>query len=1010
MRTIFETCVPRQEVLRGELRDDLFAASLASVVQGTADPVYGDPEHFFSQTYPTKQLQTLLRDVLARLTQGDPAASPVLVLETPFGGGKTHALIALYHAARGASAAATVIDRGLLPSPGEVAVAAVVGTDLDPTSGVPHHDVTTYTLWGELAYQLGGRAAYRLVEESDHRTKTAPGRATLEQLVGERPVLILLDELARYLSVAEGVATPTERKTLAEQTIAFLHALLELAGARRNVLVVLTMASGTDAYHRETERLRDLHSIAARTARFLTPAEPEEIPAIVVHRLFERVDRTAARDTAQEYLEAFRRWAGQEVNLPPQFTQSEFAQRIERSYPFHPELIHVLNTRVGSIPNFQRTRGALRLLARVVRRLWEQQSTQLWLIHPGDVDLGDSDILEDLTSRLDRPMFKQVAEADIASRDRNNPAHAEKIDEGRSDLRPARRLATTIFLHSLELVGSSGIDEPSLLAATLRPDDQPDTLSRVLNELRQQCWFLMTIDERPRRYRFVTEPQLQKMIDDERSRVSRSAAKELICQRIREMFKPSVLQPVFFPSEPGDIPDGDERPHLAILHFDAVATSAEEETAPDLVRKLFEEAGPNRFRQYRNYVVFLVADEQGVDRVVEQARTLLAMEQLLSSRHELLDQRKWDELQRRKEGQELELRVGITRTYRFLYYPQGGEGSNGVPLYREILPVQEQGTVQRNQTTVIEQRLRELEKLRRADDQKGLPAPAYVRRQAFGTQEYLSTVDLRRAFARLTALPILADAANAVRELIEKGISAGVWVYYDAEADEAYDAASGRTPSVRLAENTFVYLPEAAERQGLRRASPARPDQLVREAKSELVERCPVCHEPQDQCRCADDLALPRIAPWQPVDRKGTVVQVFRELMDVVQDQRLVRLTDLQLQLEAGDQKKVRAFGIWLSQLASLRQLQPKLEAQWTVTLSQDGEMSLRYSGALDQYQRYRTSFEAILGEAQYCDIHFTLRLPELAAEDVSKLLDLGADEIAAELGQVHLSAKGYRE
>ncbi|MCM8747172.1 DUF499 domain-containing protein [Thermomicrobium sp. CFH 73360] len=1004
MRTIFEACVPRPEVLSGELRDDLFAASLASVVLGTAEPVYQDPERFFSQTYPTMQLRTFLREALGRLTGSDPSANGVLLLETPFGGGKTHALIALYHAARGERAAARVVGEMPLPERGSVSVAAVVGTDLDPTQGVPHPEVTTYTLWGELAYQLGGPKAYRLVEESDHRTKAAPGRATLEQLFGERPVLILLDELARYVVVAEAVPTATGKGTLADQTIAFLHALLEFAAARRNVLVVLTMASSTDAFAEGTERLREALSVIARSARLLTPAEPEEIPAIVVHRLFEYVDQRAAEEVAQAYLEALRRWDGQKVSLPPAVTMAEYAERIARSYPFHPELVQVLDTRVGSIPNFQRTRGALRLLARVVRRLWNRKPPHLWLIHPADVDLGDPDILEDLTNRLDRPAFKQVAEADIASRDPKAPSHAEAIDLAYGDLRPAQRLATTIFLHSLASAGVVGIDPPSLLAATLRPNDQPDTLARVLDELRRQCWFLAT-DEGHHRYWFATEPQLQKIIDEERARVPVTQAKEFICQRIEAIFKPSVLKPEFFPSDPAELPDDADQPRLVILHFDAVTTTADEETVPELVRRLFEQAGQNSFRTYRNNVVFLVADGGAVGTAVERARTVLALDRLLARRDPLLSEQKQQELKTRRGDEELQLRIAILRAYRFLYYPQGDAAINSVPLQREMLPIRDQGTVEKNQTTVIEERLRELEKIRHAEAGKGLPAPALVQQRAFGKQEYLSTVELRRAFARYTGLPILADAANALREIIRLGIRADVWVYYDAAAREAYDAHSGREPSIRLADDTFVYTPEAAERAGLPVVRPGKSPAPV------VTQYCPVCGEPTEQCRCAEEV---RPRPEQQIEewikREGTVGQVFVGLLDEIRDRQLTLLANLTLHLETAEASEVRAFGLWVDQLRSLGQLEPKLEASLTATLGQGGELDLTFTGPPEQYLRYRSLFEAPLSDARHLSARFQLRYEQLTVVETQQLVRCGEGELAAALGKVLLTAQGYRE
>ena len=67
MKTIFDLCVPRDEVLKGELREDIFAARLKDVMDGTADPVYQDPATFFENTFPTSGLKTLLHDGLGRL-------------------------------------------------------------------------------------------------------------------------------------------------------------------------------------------------------------------------------------------------------------------------------------------------------------------------------------------------------------------------------------------------------------------------------------------------------------------------------------------------------------------------------------------------------------------------------------------------------------------------------------------------------------------------------------------------------------------------------------------------------------------------------------------------------------------------------------------------------------------------------------------------------------------------------------------------------------------------------
>jgi hypothetical protein len=135
IRSVYETCQLRPEVLQGELREELFAARLKDVLEGRADPVYQDSQLFFDHTYPTMGLRTLLREALGRLAGKDPTANAIIRLETPFGGGKTHNLIALYHAARGAAEAAALVGPELIPTPGALRIADVVGSELDPSGG-----------------------------------------------------------------------------------------------------------------------------------------------------------------------------------------------------------------------------------------------------------------------------------------------------------------------------------------------------------------------------------------------------------------------------------------------------------------------------------------------------------------------------------------------------------------------------------------------------------------------------------------------------------------------------------------------------------------------------------------------------------------------------------------------------------------------------------------------------------------------------------------------------------
>ena len=310
MKSIFELCEPRDEVLQGSLSEDIFAARLKDVLDGKGDDVYRMPDKFFENTFPTSGLRTLVNDALGRLAGDVSGTNAIIRLETAFGGGKTHNLIALYHLASGAVSeklATRFLNKGLrLPKPGEIKIAGAVGSDQGPTDGVDHPDdgVKTFTLWGELAYQLGGRAGYALIQESE-KLRSAPGTSFLETLIGEKPTLIMLDEIARQLRSELAVPTATGKTTQADQTVAFLMSLMEFAASKEHCLVVLTLASQSDAFASETDMIREnlaeAMRVSARQERVLTPTAENEIYSIVTHRLFKKVDRKSAKQVFEAY-------------------------------------------------------------------------------------------------------------------------------------------------------------------------------------------------------------------------------------------------------------------------------------------------------------------------------------------------------------------------------------------------------------------------------------------------------------------------------------------------------------------------------------------------------------------------------------------------------------------------------------------------------------------------------------------------------------------------------------
>ena len=332
------------------MADAEFAADLAQVLRGTAPVQYADPKRFFSNTYPTRGLKDLLSNVCARLSKGQGVAS-IFRLDTSYGGGKTHGLIALVHSIRSGRSIPNIsefVDPALLPT-GNVRIAAYDGENADPSNGRKMEcGVLAYTPWGKLAAQLAGTEGYERIRRSDE-TRTAPGAETLQELFGGESTLILLDELSVYLRKVQSM--PAAR----EQLTAFLTALFKAVESTPNAVLVYTLAVGRDgraqdAYAQENqflaERMAEAESVSARKATLLNPTEDDETVLVLRRRLFESVDEDLANQAVDAYLAL---WRSQQDLIPSDALKPEIVDSFRKSYPFHPEVLDTL-TRQDSNP------------------------------------------------------------------------------------------------------------------------------------------------------------------------------------------------------------------------------------------------------------------------------------------------------------------------------------------------------------------------------------------------------------------------------------------------------------------------------------------------------------------------------------------------------------------------------------------------------------------------------------------------------------------------------------
>ncbi|MCY3561261.1 MAG: DUF499 domain-containing protein, partial [bacterium] len=671
LASLRETCTPRADVLAGGLVDRHFAAQLDQVMGGAAGyEAYADAERFFELTFPTAGLRDLLAGTFARLSgrpQGTPGAEhAVYRYETSFGGGKTHGLIALWHLASGARPATTAefVDPALLPE--RCQVAAAVGDTLDPIAGVsgpvggavagaakdsvtgggrgeagnPVGDggVTAWTLWGEIARQLGPAAWARMADHDAARTGC--GKQVWLDIFAEAPTLIIIDELAQYLRRLGASGDPAVQN-LAGATIDALKVLFEAATAAPAVRIVFTLATGTTAFGKETTDVeRALADVAAQTLQTEAadvmarpmgavgrPAEDHEIGHILRRRLFEQVDEPAAADAAGAYRDLYARLADRGVGTGAATDDpAGYAGRLEAGYPFHPALIDCLDKRIGPLPGFQRARGALKMLAESVQSLWEGDGADhLAVLNLGDLPLEARSVRASVTSSIGREALDGPATADFAA----PGSHAAALDNERwPQDRRATRACRTVFLHSVAGEPAPGASLPDVYAGTLRPGEDPDAIDEALAATAQRAWHLTSDGAR---WRLQIAPNANRIIAAEVENVPNSHVTEELDRRIRDIFRSDgPIEVVHAPASPADLADEAALRLVVFSHADVTHAGAPTATPPPRVVEIFRFAGAAEGnRTFRNSLVALVADEGRVERMREVLRFELAAARIL---------------------------------------------------------------------------------------------------------------------------------------------------------------------------------------------------------------------------------------------------------------------------------------------------------------------------------------------------------------------------------------------
>lgn len=683
-----EVVDPHPDVREGRYQEAEFAADLAEVLSGAAETEYQDPGEFFRRTYLTEGMVGLLANAAQRLsgTGGDP----VIQLQTVFGGGKTHSMLALYHLfgeeeVFGSVPGGEKVSResGLAGMP--VANRAVlVGTDLDAGKPRRHDDATTRTLWGEMAYQLGGIDGYDYVRESDERG-VAPGAGTLKQLMDDHsPALILIDELVAFIRNIYGIDGDNRLAAgTFDSNITFVQNLTEAAKRSERAIVVVSVPvseRGDETGRSDIELGGEvgklvagrLEQVLGRIESVWKPVGATEGFEIVRRRLFSSEMNAPARDAVvSAYARMYR---DNRSEYPSGCVESEYERRLKSAYPIHPELFDRLYEDWSTLEKFQRTRGVLRLMAAVIHELWTS-GDRSYMIMPGDIPLDEFRVRNQFVRYLPDG-WDAVVDSDVDGPDSRPKELDDKVGSlGR--YHAARRVARSVFVGSAPSVAGMrvrGVEEARVRLGCVQPGESSAVFADALGRLSDGAAYLYSDETR---HWYDTRPNVNREAADRAQQQKREDVFDEITTRLRRAARGSgdFARVHVAPMGSSDIPDEPDA-RLVVLGPDHGYRSGDpENVALNTARECLDRRGGSP-RLYRNALVFLTPDRSRMESLEGTTRRYLAWKSITDEEEQLnLDAHGRRQATDNAEKMDNAVDLQLEEAYQWLLYP--GEEPDG---------------------------------------------------------------------------------------------------------------------------------------------------------------------------------------------------------------------------------------------------------------------------------------------------------------------------------------------
>ena len=756
-----------------ELREDLrenrpldaseFAIHLDQIRDGRAHRDYTDPQRFFDRTYVTGSLLDLASQVMRRLSGIQVETSAVFNMATQFGGGKSHSLTALYHLAKNGEKAKAwngvdrILRKAEVKTVPEAAVAVFVGTEFDSLTGRGGEgEPTRKTIWGEIAWQLGGANSFDAVAEHDAKG-VSPGGDAIRKMLPDGPCLILLDELINF-------ASRGRKFGVRDQLVNFLQNLSEEARARKNLVlcVALPWSEDTEMNPDDIRDFRAIQHMLDRLGKSIMMSAETEMAEIIRRRLF---DWSGMPEEGKKTATAYAEWAVEHAQELTGVDAETARESFLAAYPFHPTVLSVFQRKWASLPSFQRTRGILRLLALWVAHNHAEEHNKVTrepLITLGLAPLQNALFRNAVFAQLGSDRLEIPVTTDIAGKaDAHSIRLDKEADEATKKGQLHRKVATTIFFESNGGMSQGKADAtvPEIKTDAFGPDANLADLDNVLEGLASTCYYL---NWDRNRYRFGLLPNLNQILVSRRGAVQPKVIDERIRQQTQKLFdKHSVeaskqIDRKYWPARSNDVPN---RPMLTLVVLGLESQAGEKKTA-DLMESVVRDCGSSG-RTYKSALIFAVPDAG--DAVREAARNALAWEDIDDDddTKKRIDEGQKSLLSRNLKNAQRDLDEAIFRTYRHVYL---------LGKDNKLRPIDLGQITSSSAGSIVELILRELQRCEEITD--GISPAKLIKYWPPALVEW-STKAVRDAFYSSPQLSRLLNP-NSIKRTISDGVTQGL--------------------------------------------------------------------------------------------------------------------------------------------------------------------------------------------------------------------------------------------